>query len=513
MPFNEERMERSWKTSTGTVRDAIRRLEATVEKIRQRIDQVTKRHEIVKFFAASSDKGKIAGWRSELNEILQVFNSELILNTNTKVSDTHQVVLKIHEAIGGQNMAGAFSHSTLQHLNVNVRPSNVRYPNETSLPRAVPTLKAGLADIVDFGQDGVVILRNGFNVQSFLAIKDYGYNAGGSPIEEHVRLVGDVTGDGADDLVEFGEAGVLVSINNGDNTFTSPVKLVLRDFGYGAGGWRVEKHIHYLADIRGVGRSDIVGFGDGGVIVSKNDGNAKFNPAYLALGDFGYRAGWRVERHLCFIGVTTGSGRPDIIGFGGKSVFIGCNNRDGTFVPAQAVINNFCYGAGGWHIEKHPRFIADLTGDGKVDVIGCGTDGVYASLNTGDGTFGPINLVVKSFGTKQGWKVDKHSRFIADLTGDKRGDVIGFGKAGVYVAYNNGNGTFQSAKFILSNFGVQQGWQVNKHPRFVVDLMGDGRADILGFGENSVFVAYNDSKGGFPSIRTLTGKFPFSGGK
>lgn len=414
-------------------------------------------------------------------------------------------------------MAGAFSHSTLQRLNVNVRPSNVRYPNETSLPRAgtyiIPTLKAGLVDIVDFGQDGVVILRNGFNVQSFLAIKDYGYNAGGSHIEEHVRLVGDVTGDGADDLVEFGEAGVLVSINNGDNTFTSPVKLVLREFGYGAGGWRVEKHIRYLADIRGVGRSDIVGFGNGGVIVSKNDGNAKFNPVYLALGDFGYHAGWRLERHLRFIGVATGSGRPDIIGFGDKSVFIGRNNGDGTFAPAQAVINNFCYGAGGWRIEKHPRFIADLTGDGKVDVIGCGTDGVYVSLNTGDGTFGPVNLVVKSFGTKQGWKVDKHPRFIADLTGDKRGDVIGFGKAGVYVAYNNGNGTFQPAKFVLSNFGVQQGWQVNKHPRFVVDLTGDGRADILGFGENSVFVAYNDGKGGFPSVRTLTSEFPFSGGK
>ncbi|KAH8992703.1 lectin 2 [Lactarius akahatsu] len=334
----------------------------------------------------------------------------------------------------------------------------------------LPALRAGLADIVDFGQDGVVILRNGFNTT--------GYNAGGSRIEEHVRLVGDVTGDGADDLVEFGEAGVLVSTNNGDNTFTSPVKLVLKDFGYDAGGWRVEKHIRYLADIRGVGRSDIVGFGHGGVIVSKNDGNAKFNPVYLALGDFGLPH--RVARR---------------------------NNGDGTFAPAQAVISGtFCYDGGGWRIEQHPRFIADLTGDGKVDIIGCGDAGVYVSLNKGDGTFGPINLVANIFGTVQGWKVDKHPRFIADLTGDKRGDIIGFGEAGVYVAYNNGNGTFQPGKLVLSDFGVQQGWQVNKHPRFVVDLTGDGRADILGFRENSVFVAYNDGKGGFPSVKTSVDK-------
>ncbi|KAH9051703.1 hypothetical protein EDB87DRAFT_1538847, partial [Lactarius vividus] len=83
----------------------------------------------------------------------------------------------------------------------------------------VPTLRVGLADIVSLGQDGVVILRKGVNVQSFLATKDYGYDTGGWHTEQHVRLVGDVTGNGAGDLVEFGEAGVLVTINNGDNTF------------------------------------------------------------------------------------------------------------------------------------------------------------------------------------------------------------------------------------------------------------------------------------------------------
>jgi hypothetical protein len=386
--------------------------------------------------------------------------------------------------------------------------------NVITQERPIPNLRAGFADIVGFGQDGVVILRDNFNVQSFGAIKDFGYNAGGWRVEKHVRLVADVTGDRTGDLVGFGEDGVLISTNNGDNSFTSPVRLVLKDFAYNAGGWRVEKHIRYLSDIRGVGRSDIVGFGDGGVLVSKNDGNAKFNPAYIAIKDFGYTAGgWRLDRHLRFLGDAIGDSRPDIVGFGENHVFVSRNNGDGTFAPAQAVINNFCYSAGGWRVDQHPRFIADLTGDGKVDVIGCGGAGVWVSLNKGDGTFGPVNLVVNNFGTAQGWKVDQHPRYIADLTGDKRGDVIGFGAAGVYVAYNNGNGTFQPAKFVLSNFGVQQGWQVAKHPRFVVDLTGDGRADIIGFGESATYVAYNDGKGGFGPVITLTSEFSFSGGK
>ena len=35
---------------------------------------MAKRHGFVKFLAASNDKGKIAGWKAELNAILQVFN-------------------------------------------------------------------------------------------------------------------------------------------------------------------------------------------------------------------------------------------------------------------------------------------------------------------------------------------------------------------------------------------------------------------------------------------------------
>ena len=350
-------------------------------------------------------------------------------------------------------------------------------------------------------------------MKTFTAIEDFSYNAGWR-VEKHVRLVADVTGDGTGDLVGFGDAGVLVSINNGDNSFTSPPKLVLNDFGYSAGGWRVDKHLRYLADIRGFGHCDVVGFGDCGVVVSNNDGNGRFNSARVALDSFGYEAGgWRLDRHLRFLGDVTGDGLPDIVGFGESNVYVSRNNGNGTFAPPQAVIDTFCYSAGGWRVDQHPRFIADLTGDGKVDIIGCGYSGVRVSLNQGDGTFGTECLVVNSFGITQGWRVDQHPRFIADLTGNKRGDVVGFGDAGVYVSYNSGNGTFQPAKLVLECFGVQQGWRVGKHPRFVVDLTGDGRADIIGFGSNGVYVAYNDGTGGFEPMRTLTSEFAPGDGK
>ena len=39
-------------------------------------------------------------------------------------------------------------------------------------------------------------------------------------------------------------------------------QLVVRNFGYNAGGWRVDQHPRFLADTTGDGRADIVGFGN-----------------------------------------------------------------------------------------------------------------------------------------------------------------------------------------------------------------------------------------------------------
>nr|4TQJ_A Chain A, Lectin 2 [Cyclocybe aegerita]4TQJ_B Chain B, Lectin 2 [Cyclocybe aegerita]4TQK_A Chain A, Lectin 2 [Cyclocybe aegerita]4TQK_B Chain B, Lectin 2 [Cyclocybe aegerita]4TQM_A Chain A, Lectin 2 [Cyclocybe aegerita] len=378
----------------------------------------------------------------------------------------------------------------------------------------IPVASRGFADIVGFGLDGVVIGRNAVNLQPFLAVKNFAQNAGGWLTTKHVRLIADTTGTGKGDIVGFGNAGVYVSVNNGKNTFADPPKMVIANFGYDAGGWRVEKHLRYLADIRKTGRADIIGFGEKGVLVSRNNGGLNFGPATLVLKDFGYDAGgWRLDRHLRFLADVTGNGHLDIVGFGDKHVFISRNNGDGTFAPAKSVIDNFCIDAGGWKIGDHPRFVADLTGDGTADIIGCGKAGCWVALNNGGGVFGQVKLVINDFGTDKGWQAAKHPRFIADLTGNGRGDVVGFGNAGVYVALNNGDGTFQSAKLVLKDFGVQQGWTVSKHRRFVVDLTGDGCADIIGFGEKETLVSYNDGKGNFGPVKALTNDFSFSGGK
>jgi hypothetical protein len=97
------------------------------------------------------------------------------------------------------------------------------------------------------------------------------------------------------------------------------------------------------------------------------------------------------------------------------------------------VVANFAYNAGGWRVDMHPRFLADLTGDGRADIVGFGEAGVWVALNNGNGTFQAPQMVVPSFGYNAGgWRVERHPRFLADLTGDGRADIVGFGNAGVW---------------------------------------------------------------------------------
>jgi hypothetical protein len=86
-------------------------------------------------------------------------------------------------------------------------------------------------------------------------------------------------------------------------------------------------------------------------------------------------------------------------------------------------------------VDKHPRFLADTTGDGRADIVGFGEAGVYVSRLLANGNFEPPGLVITNFGyTAGGWRVDMHPRFLADTTGDGRADIVGFGYAGVYVS-------------------------------------------------------------------------------
>ncbi|MBC2875603.1 MULTISPECIES: FG-GAP-like repeat-containing protein [Streptomyces] len=323
-----------------------------------------------------------------------------------------------------------------------------------------------------------------------------------SPSPKDLWTLADTTGDGRPDVVVLAADGVRVFLQDENKKFApASGEPVVKAFGHGqpAGGWVADKHPRFVTDTTGDGRADIVGFHDDGVWISLQDEEGKFapladKPALRAFGHDEKAGGWVADKHPRFLADTTGDGRADIVGFHDDGVWISFQDEEGEFADPLWVLDDFGVDQGWSSVEEHPRSLVRTADGGAVDLVGFGPQGVVVARGRGDGTFEPSELVLNDFGLDQEWTSKKHLRFLADVTGDGNPDIVGFGDEGVWVSHNCGDGRFKQAQLVCRGFGHNDeagAWRVGRHPRFVADITGDGRVDIVGFGGPGVYVARN----------------------
>ena len=146
----------------------------------------------------------------------------------------------------------------------------------------------------------------------------------------------------------------------------------------------------------------------------------------------------------------------------------------------------------------------DLNGDGIADFVGMGPKGLvfaYGNTSGSGGAYGlgalqsaQISGTADDLGEAQGWT---DATTVRDIVYDAKtgfDDIIAFGAAGVYVSMGQDPSTHSGQPFGqlylgMADFGSNQGWSVGMTPRLVGDVTGDGIPDIVGFGDNSTFVA------------------------
>ncbi|HET9629219.1 MAG TPA: FG-GAP-like repeat-containing protein [Novosphingobium sp.] len=311
--------------------------------------------------------------------------------------------------------------------------------------------------------------------------------------DQFPRHLADVNGDGYMDIVGFGYSGMLVSYGSASGKF-SGAGLVISDFGQ-TKGWSTDNQFHRtLADVNGDGRADIVGFGYAGTLVSLAKPDGTYTSPSVGIADFGPNQGWASQNgYARAVADVNGDGKADIVGFGTAGTWVSLGNGDGTFQPVKLGIANFGVNQGWTSDNTYHRVLADVNGDGKADIVGFGIAGTWVALSNGDGTFADAQLALFNFGANQGWSNnDTYNRVVTDVNHDGLADIVGFGIAGTYVAFGNGNGFFSDPSLDVANFNPAQGWTSdNTYHREVSDMNHDGLADVVGFGIAGVLVGQN----------------------
>jgi len=352
----------------------------------------------------------------------------------------------------------------------------------------------------DFPTVTAAELPTAFALSTF-QLSAFGLSAGGwSSDDTYPRELADVDGvsggSGKADIVGFSSVGVYVSLATGGGHFAMPT-FELAAFGTNAGGWSSnDTYPRKLADVSGDTRADIIGFSSVGVFESLATAGGHFAAPTFELAAFGTNAGgWSSDdtypRELADV---NGDGMADIIGFSQSGVYVSLATAGGHFATPTFELAAFGAIAGGWSSDNtYPRALADVNGDGKADIVGFGQSGVYVSLATGGGHFATPTFELAAFGTNAGgWTSDDlYPRTLADVNADHMADIVGFGADGVFVSLATGGGHFASPTFQLSAFGANAGgWSSdNTYPRQLADISGNGSADIIGFATNGVWTA------------------------
>ena len=207
-----------------------------------------------------------------------------------------------------------------------------------------------------------------------------------------------------------------------------------------------------------------------------------FTPKELWTRDFTPSQGWDATKHLRILTDVNHDGTADLVAFKSDGVYVALSNGV-RFLEAHKWSDSFGYDAG-WRIGTHIRVLANVDGDAFPDIVGMGPDGVYVALGTGAG-FAPATKWLNDLGDTQGW-TSQHPRFVADIDGDGAGDLVGIKDDHVYVARNAGT-SFAALSPVLDSFTSTDGWQVDKHPRFLADVDGDGALEVVGFKSDAVY--------------------------
>ena len=355
-----------------------------------------------------------------------------------------------------------------------------KYLTDT-LQLSVDAIKNKIYGLETFNEAKLVY--NGFGINQTWA------NQNGVP-----RFLADVNGDGKADIVGFGSGGVGVALAKGDGTFNTAINAY-NGFGINHSWSSQDSYPRFLADVNGDGKADIVGFASGGVVVALAKEDGTFNTAINAYNGFGTNHTWANQNGVPrFLADVNGDGKADIVGFGSGGVAVALAKGDGTFNTAINAYNGFGINHSWSSQDSYPRFLADVNGDGKADIVGFASGGVVVALAKEDGTFNTAINAYNGFGTNHTWANQNGvPRFLADVNGDGKADIVGFASGGVLVALAKGDGTFNEAEFVYNGFGINQTWaNQDGVPRFLADVNGDGKADIVGFASGGVVVALSN---------------------
>ncbi|WP_394151503.1 FG-GAP-like repeat-containing protein [Vibrio maritimus] len=371
--------------------------------------------------------------------------------------------------------------------------------------------------------DGTFDSSNSYTSSEFGADEIWGteFNAAEwNPSNSQVYL-GDVNGNGIEDLIAFKDSEVYVSLS--DKTAFKTKSIWASNYVPQKSGEWSEQMTRMIGDVNGNGKTDLIAVTDDGVYVSLSTGSA-FGEMEKWSDDFNIGVNWDATKHIFSVIDVNNNGLSDLVVFGDDGTYVAFSNGV-SFEPKVKVSEHFGLDSlveesndssltfrddlNGANVTN--RILADVNGDGLVDVVVFGTKGIYAALQDENGSF---TEQVSWLDNKHGegdtldflnWSNETHLKTAIDMTGNGRADLATIGNRDLFVPHSNGE-RFEFLGGVThytirdrvpevaenwNNFVRDAGWETTTHFRLFGDVTGNGLNDLVGFNDEGVVVSPN----------------------
>jgi hypothetical protein len=266
----------------------------------------------------------------------------------------------------------------------------------------------------------------------------------------------DLFGDGVGDVVWRNDDGITVLWSMSGTAITGGGPL--------NGGAAISKlwNIAATADFTGDGKGDILWRSDGGAVAVWGMSGTDVTGGGAVNGGAAISTDWQIAG----VGDFSGDHKADILwhNSAGQEVLWlmnGANVVGGGYVNDGASVTTDWYIAG----------VADLSGDGKSDILWRNTDGTVALWTMNSSTVTGGGVINGGVAIPNDWKIAG----TADFNGDGKGDILWHSDGGGVALWLMNGTTVIGGGAINGGAPISTDWQVAG----VGDFSGDHKADIL----------------------------------